>query len=68
MVHKKIRLNPDTLLLEAVEAAFKYEIDPSLEPSLKNYFKNSPYLMLSSWYDTLSEEETKKVKRSSAYL
>lgn len=67
MVHKKIQLNPHTLLLEAMEAAFKYEIDPSLEPSLKTYFQNSPYLLLSGWYNALSEKEIEKVRRSSAF-
>jgi hypothetical protein len=67
MVHKKIRLSPITKLFEAEEAGFKYEIDPSLEPSLKNYFNDTPYLLLADWYNGLDEIEKEKVKRSSAY-
>lgn len=67
MVHKKIRLSPITKLFETVEAGLKYQIDPSLEPSLKNYFNETPYLLLADWYNGLNETEKEKVKRSSAY-
>lgn len=39
---KNIRLNKDTGFYEAVEAASKYSIDPSLIENLSAYLNNNP--------------------------
>lgn len=65
---KYLKWNEDIGMYEVFDGSYKYEISKDLIDNLHDYMESSRIALIGDWYNKLSQEERKKVRKYSKFV